>query len=63
MQVIYLAVKKMSVVGYRKIVCFVIYCGSQSGFGNGKSPVCVTMLDGGEDVLLVFSQFFGDSFI
>ncbi|CAM6128411.1 unnamed protein product [Calypogeia fissa] len=52
-------VKKESPVGHGRMICFSIYCGPQTDFGEGKTRLWVDVLDKPE-VLEVFKSYFED---
>ncbi|RAL44098.1 hypothetical protein DM860_015019 [Cuscuta australis] len=54
-------VKRETPVDHGEIICFSIYSGPHTDFGDGKSCVWVDVLDGGgNDILVEFSPFFED---
>ncbi|MQL75675.1 hypothetical protein Taro_008063, partial [Colocasia esculenta] len=51
-------VKQETPVDHGEIICFSIYSGPQSDFGNGKSCIWVDVLDGEKNILMEFAPFF-----
>ncbi|KAH9803517.1 DNA polymerase I B [Citrus sinensis] len=54
-------VKQETPVDHGEVICFSIYSGPETDFGNGKSCIWVDLLDGGgRDLLNGFAPFFED---
>ncbi|CAA7048432.1 unnamed protein product [Microthlaspi erraticum] len=57
-------VKEETPVDHGELICFSIYCGSETDFGNGKTCVWVDVLgENGREVLAEFKPYFEDSSI
>ncbi|KAH7427135.1 hypothetical protein KP509_10G031600 [Ceratopteris richardii] len=53
-------VKKESPVGHGRVICFSIYCGPNTDFGNGKTCIWVDVMDSNAELLGVFKSYFED---
>lgn len=57
-------VKQETPIDHGEVICFSIYSGQGTDFGDGKSCIWVDVLDGGgSELIRVFAPFFEDSSI
>lgn len=60
MQVSNIDVKQETPVNHGEMTCFSIYSGPIADFGKGKSCIWVDLLDGDDNIIMVFAPFFED---